>query len=239
MHAKLSIIVICRNEADRIEATLASLNDELSGQTSQTGKPEFDFEIIVVDGGSSDATIELVLRAGIKVVMCEPGRGRQLRKGAMTATGDWLLFLHADTRLEAGWAKIVAEQISGRPDHMAAFQLAFEQRSILLDLIAFGANLRTRLRSLPYGDQGVLVSAKNYEALGGYKEMPLFEDVDFVDRFTSAFGRSKLDLLSGKAITSSARYAVGPLKRVFRNATCLRMYRAGKPLDQIVRAYET
>lgn len=196
-------------------------------------------EVVVADGGSTDRTLEIAEAAGTEIVRCEPGRGRQLIAGAGRARFPWLLFLHADTVLEPGWhgeaATFIEHVESGRElPAAAAFRFALDDAGFRPRLLEAGVALRCALLRLPYGDQGLLVPARLYRQLGGYRPWPLMEDVDLVRRL----GRSRIILLRSRALTSAARYRRdGYGRRVVRNLSCLTLYFAGLPVQRIARLY--
>jgi len=160
---RLSIILPVLNEAQAIGAALRRLREQA---------PEA--EIIVADGGSGDGTAELA-RAEARVVLTERGRARQMNAGARAATGDWLLFLHVDSRLPEGFpAEIAAAEAAGF--EAGAFRLRIEGRHPLLPLLAWGANLRSRWRGIALGDQALFVRRTLFERLGGFPALALMED---------------------------------------------------------------
>ncbi|MCW5699460.1 MAG: TIGR04283 family arsenosugar biosynthesis glycosyltransferase [Rhodospirillales bacterium] len=195
-----------------------------------------DVEVVVADGGSTDATRVIAQDHGAKVVVAPRGRGRQLAAGAEAGAGDWFLFLHADTHLPANWRTVVgdfaADPING---HRAGyFRFALDDNSVwarrLQDLVLW----RSIYLGLPYGDQGLLISRDLYMHLGGYKRIPLMEDVDLVRRI----GRRRLVLLGATAVTSAERYRRdGYLWRVLRNAFCLGLYTVGVPPGVVAGIY--
>ena len=133
---------------------------------------------IISDGGSTDATRAIADEVGATWVEGTAGRGGQLGRGAELAQGDWLLFLHADTNLGPGWVEAVEQAIDvGAPGY---FSLRFHKRSLAARLTAGWANLRARVFGRPFGDQGLLVSRRDYEAAGGYPDIPLMEDVALI-----------------------------------------------------------
>jgi rSAM/selenodomain-associated transferase 2 len=198
-------------------------------------------EVVVADGGSTDDTFEIVEASGAKFVRAPRGRGPQLAAGAEAAKGNWLLFLHADTVLEPGWEDEVAkffEQIaSGRirnPEVAAAFRFALDDFSGSARFVEGAVALRCALMKLPYGDQGLLVSRRLYERVGGFRPLPLMEDVDLVRRI----GRRRLVMLRSRAVTSPARYLKdGFARRVARNALCIALYYLRVPPRVIARIY--
>lgn len=194
-------------------------------------------QVIVADGGSADATCAIAEAAGCTVETAERGRAKQLRAGAAAATGKWLLFLHADTRLSPGWIDEVRRFIAAPEARLraAAFTLAFDDDCAAANRVVFWARLRARVLSLPYGDQGLLISRFLYDALGGFADMPLMEDVDLVRRI----GARRLSLLRTEAITSAEKYRRdGYDRRAWRNFFRLARYLAGADVAKLARAYD-
>lgn len=197
-------------------------------------------DVIVVDAGSSDRTLKIVEASGAQVVRAtSKGRGTQLAVGAQEARGDWLMFLHADTVLEPGWEREVAtfiERIGNgdRPEAAAAFSFALDDVGFLPRVVEAGVRLRCMLLRLPYGDQGLIIPKRLYNSVGGYRSVPLMEDVDFVRRL----GRSRMIMLRSRAITSALRFQRdGYLGRVLRNQLCLLLYYLRVPHRTIERFY--
>ena len=222
----LSLIIPTLNAAESLDATLASLAEGSSVIA----------EIVISDGESRDATLDVARRHGCKIVTGERGRGSQLCLGARTAQSAWLLFLHADTRLSPGWAAQVERFIasSGADAGAAVFTLAMDDDGMAARILERIVALRIRLFGLPYGDQGLLIARRLYDAVGGFAPIPLMEDVDLVRRI----GRRRLQVLPARALTSAARYRrAGYLPRMMRNAFCLALYFAGVPPRRIARLY--
>ncbi|WP_375203564.1 TIGR04283 family arsenosugar biosynthesis glycosyltransferase [Hyphococcus sp.] len=195
-------------------------------------------EVIIVDGGSRDATLAMADSFGTRILTAPPGRGGQLKTGAEAARGDWLLFLHADTVLEAGWAAEIAEFIAKQRYEAGVFTLKFDAKGIAPQLVALGAMLRTRFAKAPYGDQGLLILKKTYEEIGGFADMPLFEDVEIIKRLLRIKGPHALHVFSSRAVTSAERYErEGYVKRVFKNFVLHTRYQFGAAPEKLAKAY--
>ncbi len=191
-------------------------------------------ELIISDGGSSDATPAIAESAGARLITGAKGRGPQLIAGAAAARGDWLLFLHADTHLSRDWPERAAHHIARRPEKAAHFRVKFRSDASAARLIETGANLRTRIIALPYGDQGLLISRALYDAIGGYPDQPLFEDVAIIRKL----GRTRLVQLDAEARTAFTRYENGKaLARVIRNNILLARYSFGADPAKLAAAY--
>jgi rSAM/selenodomain-associated transferase 2 len=221
----LSIVIPTLNAAEMLTETLAALRGSvLVG------------EVIVVDGGSTDATVSVAQSAGAQVVVAQRGRGTQLAAGAAAAAGNWLLFLHADCRLDADWETAVAAFLAA-PDAASRagyFDFAVDDPTAAARRLERIVAWRCRTLALPYGDQGLLIARTLYDAVGGFAPLPLMEDVDLVRRL----GRRRLAPIGARAITSADRYRRGGyVRRPLRNLLCLTLYFAGVPPSRIVRLY--
>jgi hypothetical protein len=227
MSAPLSIVIPTLDAAERIGPCLGALNEGLMSGLIH--------ELIIADGGSQDAVAELADALGARLVTAPRGRGRQLAAGARAAHGDWFLFLHADTVLPPGWAEVVRSHIDNGPQRAGYFALRFDTPATMGRLVAAWANLRSALFALPYGDQGLLVSRLLYRQTGGYRPIPLMEDVALVRRI----GRRRLARLGATAVTSASRYgADGWLRRGWRNLTTLALYFLGVAPERLARRYQ-
>jgi len=225
----LSIVIPALDGAATLPATLAALEEgRRAGLIA---------EVILVDGVSSDSTVGIAAGAGARIVDAgAPGRGRQLFVGGAAARGEWLLFLHADTSLAPGWAQAVARVLSdpAMVERAGYFRLRLDDPAPQARLIERLANWRARRLGLPYGDQGLLIARAFYDRIGGFRPLPLMEDVELVRRI----GRRRLVALDGAAVTSAARYRRdGWWARPLRNLTLLTLYFLGLPPGWLRRLY--
>lgn len=163
-----------------------------------------------------------------------PGRGLQLQAGAAAAKGEWFLFLHADTALEAGWETALNAFMKENLDKVGYFRFAMNDSGFMPRLLECLVAFRCRVFALPYGDQALFIPRAVYDQAGGYGSIPLMEDVEFVRRL----GRGRLRLIDKKAISSASRYkAEGYWKRILRNFCCLTLYWCGMRPSRIKRLY--
>lgn len=191
-------------------------------------------EIIVVDGRSSDDSELIARQHGARTIVSQRGRGIQLHAGAQAASGDWLLFLHADTLLGFHWRSAADQHITTAPHAAGHFRFRLASDAWQARLIEAGVRLRVRLLGLPYGDQALLISRELYHKVGGYKPLPLLEDVDLIRRL----GRRRLRPVQADAVTSAARWQQdGWFVRSVRNIACLALYLAGASPNSVARLY--
>lgn len=233
----LSIVIPTLDAAAHLPACFTSIVQGVR-MARDAGVIAPDVEIIVVDGGSSDDTVALAGQLGARVVSAPKGRGSQLAAGADAANGDWLLFLHADTRLADNWLCAASGHINNpaNPGKAAAFRFVLDDPSRAARFLEAVVGWRSRELALPYGDQGLLISRGFYRALGGFGKDPLMEDVDIVCRI----GSMRLRMLDAAAITSAARYREGKagwILRPLRNLSCLGLWFLGLPAPVIARLY--
>jgi rSAM/selenodomain-associated transferase 2 len=227
----ISVVIPTLNAERKLAHTLAALVPAVVEGIVQ--------EAIIVDGGSTDETRIIAEAAGTHVIEAGRGRGTQLEAGAGAARGDWLLFLHADTVLEPGWAEeaqgfIERVETGRREEAAAAFRFALDDDGTMPRFIEWLVALRCRLFGLPYGDQGLLISRRLYRRLGGFRPLPLMEDVDLVRRLK----RRELVMLQSRAVTSGERYRrEGYLARSLRNLGCVLLYYLRVPPRVLARIY--
>ena len=223
MRARLSVVIPTLNGQEGLERSLPALAEGLQAGLIR--------ELVITDGGSTDATLTIAEAAGAVVIRGAPSRGGQLRRGAERAQGNWLLFLHADTVLPAGWSDaVIAHLPNDRPAH---FSMRFDAPGLAARLVAGWANFRARALRLPYGDQGLLISREDYDAAGGFPDMPLMEDV----ALARALGW-RLTALPVTVTTSAEKYRRdGWLRRGLRNLSLLLRYLLGADPERLARKY--
>lgn len=209
----ISVIIPALNEANSIEQTILDLSQR---------EPA---EIIVVDGGSQDATADIAKAAGAEVLTSAPSKAKQMNAGAARASGDILLFLHADTHLPSNFADRVRAAME--PDEICAgaFSLGIDSEADSLRLIENVANWRSRVFKMPYGDQALFVSRNVFYQIGGYPEYPIMEDFEFVRRLKRA---GKLVILPDAVRTSPRRWQnLGILRTWLLNQLIIFAYYCG------------
>ncbi len=191
-------------------------------------------DVVVADGGSVDGTWVCAAAAGVRVLGAPRGRARQLNAGARAVRGDWLLFLHADVRLaiEAQRALVAAVQSASGLD-AAVFRFAIDLPWFWKRFIELGQRMREALCGLPYGDQGLLVRRELFEAVGGYPDIPLMEDVAIIRRLRL---RTAIRRLPAALPTSGRRYRRGGVLRTWLEHTALiTLYSAGVSPHRLAR----
>jgi len=219
----ISVIIPTLNEEGNILQTLERVGDIPDG------------EVIVVDGGSRDGTVEMAEEWGARVVRSEPGRGRQMDRGASEADGDILLFLHADTLLPEDYHTLLREAMSAPLTVGGAFTWKVDSPGPFLRWIERTVDWRTRLFRLPFGDQAIFVKASLFRELDGYASIPLMEDVDMVRRLRK-YG--DIVCLDAPVTTSARRYErFGPVRTTLRNKVIFFGYYLGIRPDRLARWY--
>ena len=191
-------------------------------------------EVIVV-ATPEDPTLAALRLARRDIVWLEAprGRARQMNAGAAAARGDWLLFLHADSRLPGGWHEAIEEADRSRSVVAGCYRFALDSASMFARVIELGVRLRVALIGLPYGDQALFVRRQRFEAVGGFADIPIMEDVDFVRRMhkEGALFRSPL-----KVVTSARRWERdGWVGRTLRHLLLISLYYCGLPPARLAR----
>ncbi len=226
----VSVVIPVLRDSVELEGLLGNLDDTVASDAADA------VEVIVVNGATADDSIAALRNRfpAVRWLDGARGRGPQMNAGAAVATGRWLLFLHADARLESGWLRAIAaldrEDVAG-----GAFRLAIASGHWFARAIERGVALRTKCLRLPYGDQGIFVRHETFDALGGYAPWPLMEDVDLVLRLWNA-GRLRFPV---ERVRVSARRweRDGWLSRTISNLWLLARYVAGASPERMALAY--
>jgi len=217
---KLSIIVPALNEAAVIAAALGAL-----APLRARGH-----EVIVSDGGSKDATRELAARVADKVIVAPRGRATQMNAGAGEATGDALVFLHADTRLPPGADELIFQALEKQT--WGRFDVQIEADHAMLRVVAFAMNLRSRLSGIATGDQAIFVRR---DAFPGFPQIALMEDIEFSRRMKR---QSRPACIRAQAVTSGRRWERHGVLRTMLLMWRLRLaYFFGAAPDELARRY--
>ncbi len=221
---EISIIIPTLNEAGQLAATLASARADGVG------------EIIVVDGGSGDATVAIA-RAQAAVVLEAPrGRALQMNAGAAVARGDVLLFVHADTRLPAGFAGAVLGALADPATVGGRFDVALVPSTPVLRLVAALMNLRSRLSGIATGDQALFARRTVFEAMGAFEPIPIMEDIAFTRALKR---RGRIACLRLRVTTSSRRWLLGgPVRTILLMWWLRLLYFCGVPPERLKRRYD-
>ena len=170
--SKFSIIIPTINEANNLPLLLSDL--------SIINK---DGEILIIDCGSEDRTVDIANIYGAKVYKSkERNRGLQLDMGAKNSKGEWLIFLHADTRLTHDWFTKIKSVLKGDKNFIYYFKFKINNKKIIFRVLEILVNLRSQFFKQPYGDQGLIIHRTTYFKNNGYRKIPLMEDVDFISR---------------------------------------------------------
>jgi rSAM/selenodomain-associated transferase 2 len=220
---RVSVVVPALNEERVIGATLAGL------------RGQHPHEVIVADGGSTDATAGVAARLADRVIAAPRGRAVQMNAGAAAATGDALLFLHADCALEDGALAEAARLLRYRPVAAGCFRMVVQGRGVIYRLIDAAATLRVRLTGIGYGDQGLFVRRDVFERAGGFPSVRLMEDVLLSLRLRR-LGRF---VVAGRRVFVSARrwQAVGAVRQTLRNWALTALAVAGTHPDRLAAYY--
>jgi len=232
MAPPLAVVIPALEEAARLPLLLADL---------AAAPPGLIAERVLVDGGSRDGSDRLAQLAGARLIRSAAGRGAQLQRGIAATTAPWLLLLHADARLQPGWAQAVAVAIAPPPAGSSAvdaawcFDLAVEGAGLKLRLLELAVAWRSRWRQLPYGDQGLLLPRRLLETAGGIAPLPLMEDLDLVLRLRRCAAIRSL----GLPLTVDGRRwrRLGVLGTARRNAALRRAWRRGCGVEELAARY--
>lgn len=227
MKHKISVIIPVLNEAPIINLAL----DRIFSLPY-----DGEVEVILVDGSPDGETLAAVSRKEAIKLRSGKGRSCQMNKGALNACGDILLFLHADTGLPEKALDIISS-IMGKGDYVGgAFDLGINSRKPVFRLIELTASLRSRVTRVPYGDQAFFIWKDHFHAIGGFKEIPIMEDVELMQRIKKACG--KIHIIPEQAKTSPRRWEKeGVLFCTLRNWTLITLYFLGVRPEKLAKFY--
>jgi len=223
----LSIIIPTLNEESHLPLLLADLNS----------KP-YDFDLTIVDGGSVDLTISIAKIQRVNIInSTQQNRGYQLNIGASKAKGDWLLFLHADSRLDPKWIKSLLEVINKQTSKNFAWYFDFKIKKDTLEfrILEIAVAIRSHFLQRPYGDQGLLIHKNLYKNSGGFSSLKIMEDLDFITRLTK---KNKVKRIGENIYTDDIKWARSNIiTRAIKNARLRKKWRKGYDIDNLFKEY--
>ncbi len=219
----ISVIIPVLNEANTIGSILDRLVDT------------DNVEVIVVDGGSQDETVTVVRSRNVQVISTPPGRACQMNAGAARATGDILLFLHADTRLPANFDRLIRQALQEPQTIAGAFELRIDAQQFSLRLIERLVNWRSRFFSMPYGDQAIFLKATVFHTIGGFPNLPIMEDFEFIRRLQP---QGRITIVPASVLTSGRRWErLGIIKTTLINQLIIIGYFGGLSPEKLAQWY--
>tara|TARA_B100000212_G_C27373355_1_gene533599 strand:+ start:371 stop:1084 length:714 start_codon:yes stop_codon:yes gene_type:complete len=221
----LSIIIPTLNESKNLPLLFSDLSEIYK-----------DSEILIIDSISKDQTKDIALLYGMRFYKTnKKNRGFQLNYGAKKSKGEWLLFIHADSRLKVNWSKEIKSKLKKDPNFIYYFKFKVDNKFFTYRILEFFVNLRCLLFKCPYGDQGILINKKNFERYRGYKNIPLMEDFDFIRRVKQ---KKFLKALKTPIYTNSRKWEeVNFISQSLRNWRLRNLWIKGLPLNEIYEKY--
>ncbi|MHC5615567.1 MAG: TIGR04283 family arsenosugar biosynthesis glycosyltransferase [Nostoc sp.] len=221
--ARISIIIPTLDEAGNIKEAIA------------TTQPSKDIEVIIVDAGSQDGTVEIAQSLDIKVISSSPGRAVQMNVGAVAASGDILLFLHADTRLPTGFDNMIRTALQQPGTVAGAFNLRIDASLLSLRWVEWGVNVRSHFCQMPYGDQAIFLTKAVFQQIGGFPELLIMEDFELMRRLKSI---AHIVIIPTPVVTSARRWLQkGVFKTTLLNQIVIIAYLLGISPQRICRWY--
>ena len=219
----LSVVIPTLNESEALPGLLDDLR-----------QVPLELEIIVADGGSTDETRPIARATGARVLDGPLGRGMQMNAGAAATAAPMLLFLHADVRLPVTAREELVRAVKTGVD-AAVWRLGIAASGAWPRIMEFGARLRDRLGGLPYGDQGLLVRRTLFDEVGGFREIPIMEDVAIVRGLRK---RVHIERLTAPVLVSPRRWErEGPYRAWLRNTLLISAYSVGVSPHRLARWY--
>ena len=221
---KLSIIIPTLNESKRLPLLLSDLS-EINNKS----------EILIIDSTSKDKARDIAFINGARFYKVnKKNRGLQLNYGAQKAQGEWLLFIHADSRLKLNWSRKIEDILKRDSNFIYYFNFKVNNKSFTYRFLEFFVNLRCFLFKTPYGDQGLLISKKNFKTYGGFKKIPLMEDFDFISRIN----KKNLRSLKTPIFTSSRKWdEINFVWQSLKNWHLRRLMLKGVSINRIYKNY--
>ncbi|MCP3927343.1 MAG: glycosyltransferase family 2 protein [Desulfobacterales bacterium] len=225
---KLSIVIPALNETCTINETIESIYSlDIS----------HDIEIIVVDGNPDENTLHAITYDKVIKISSTPGRGIQMNKGAEIAKGEVILFLHSDTKLPSNAILLLMKTLENVNLSGGAFDLSIDSKGFLYRVIERVANIRSRITNVPFGDQGIFIRKDVFDNIGGYKEIPIMEDIDLARRLKK--NNSSLKIIKANVLTSARRWKnEGVIYCTLRNWFILALFFLGVSPFIIKRLYK-
>tara|TARA_Y100001968_G_scaffold87788_1_gene78817 strand:+ start:828 stop:1532 length:705 start_codon:yes stop_codon:yes gene_type:complete len=223
----LSLIIPTLNEANHLPLLFADLNAW-----------PYDFDLNIVDGGSKDLTISIaqIQRANI-IKSLKENRGYQLKIGAKKAIGDWLLFLHADSRLSPKWFNSLLKVIQNKESKNFAwyFEFKIKNPNLQFRILELAVALRSQFLQRPYGDQGLLIHKDLYKLSGGFSSLKIMEDLDLITRLTK---NTKAKSIGANIYTDDIKWdKTNIIKRAIKNARLRKKWRQGYDIEHLSEEY--
>ena len=199
---------LARNAPTSLTVVIPTLDEEAALPALLDAVCAEDVETIVVDAGSTDSTVDIARRAGVRLITGLRGRAVQMNAGAEAASSDAVLFLHADSVPPAGFRQTVLDVLADSEVVVGAFRFSLAATTLKLRLVEWGTNLRARWLRMPYGDQGLFMRRETWRDLGGFPEIPLMEDYDLV---RAARRAGRVAIAPTPLVTSDRRWRkIGP-----------------------------
>lgn len=225
----ISVVIPVLNEARSINALIAHV---------RSLAPVDAVEIVVVDGDRAGSTLRAIGHPLVVTAIAEAGRASQMNHGAALATGGVLLFLHADTFLPRNAFALIREAMEDRRCCAGCFDLGIDSDRKVFRITEHYVALRTRITRIPFGDQAVFMRKDDFERIGGYRCIPIMEDVELMGRIRKRGG--KLRIVPGKVRTSARRWEQdGIVLGTLRNWALQLLYVAGVPPERLARFYRS
>lgn len=226
---ELSLVIPVLSEAENISESIAHIRELDADGTA---------EIIVVDGDPRGSTVRAIRNEGVRTAIAEKGRARQMNHGAALATGDILLFLHADTRLPSCAFALIRSAMNDKRFVGGAFDLGFDTKRAIFRITERYVFLRTRLTKVPFGDQAIFIRREYFGKIGGYRDLPIMEDVELMRRIRKR--ADSIHIIPLKVRTSVRRYEQeGILSCTLRNWLLQLSYALGIPPERLVKWYRS